>query len=64
MDCHAAGHQGDADAAAGMLKDLKIIAPSITRASLEKMPVVAAAGDRARHADGPARGGLDSRPML
>jgi len=54
-----AGHLGDAEVAAGMLKDLKVIAPYITRASLEKMSAFATAEDRARHVDGLVRGGLN-----
>ena len=53
------GHQGNADAAASMLKDLKVIAPYITRASLETMSAFATAEDRARHVDGLVRGGLN-----
>ena len=55
-----AGHLGDAEASASLLKDLRAIAPHITRASLEAMSSFVNADDRARHVDGLVRAGLTS----
>jgi tetratricopeptide (TPR) repeat protein len=55
-----AGHLGEMDAAAGLLKDLRAIAPDITLASVEATSPFVLPEDRARLGEGLVRAGLNS----
>ena len=53
------GHLADAEAAAGLLQELRALVPGVSRASVEATSGFVRAEDRARLVEGLARAGLD-----
>jgi len=59
MGAACAGHLADAEAAAGLLQELRALVPGASRASVEATSGFVRAEDRARLVEGLARAGLD-----